>query len=227
MSFATRTVPGRVFRLSRYADPTKLTEWRYLANAEPGRWADPEGEYRVLYTADSELGAYVEVLQDLRPRQAALDLVDAVRDDGEFGDILSSVEAAARERLRQYYFAALVPNADDLIVDLEHATSRTEVEHRLADDLGGKRIKAGDFSAGDYDFTRRVSRLVFISLTADDRPYAGVAARSAEHPPSHCYTYYETGRETDKLRGTVYPHFVRQALDEEPYVRAAIAYIGP
>ena len=227
MSFATRAAPGRVFRLSRYADPTKLTEWRYLANAEPGRWADPEGEYRVLYTADSEIGAFVEVLQDLRPRQAALDLVDTIEDDGEFGDVLSSVEAAARERLRQYYFAALMPRADDLIVDLEHAASRTEVEQRLADDLGGKRVKVGDFSAGDYGFTRRVSRLAYTSLTNDDRPYAGVSARSAEHPPSHCYAYYETGRETEELRGTVYPHFVRQALDEDKHVREAIAYIGP
>jgi RES domain len=227
MSFATKAAPGRVFRLSRNADPTKLTEWRYLANAEPGRWADPEGEYRVLYTADSELGAFVEVLQDLRPRQAALDLIEAIEDDGDFGDVLSSVEAAARERLRQYYFAALLPSPHDLVVDLEHAASRTEIEHRLAEDLAGKRIKVGDFSAGDYNFTRRVSRLVYTSLTTDKLPYAAVSARSAEHPPSHCYTYYETGRETDELRGTVYPHFVRQALDEHEHVREALAYIGP
>lgn len=227
MSFEPANIPSRLFRLSRYPDPTKLTEWRYLANAEPGRWSDPEGEYRVLYTADTEIGAYVEVLQDLRPRPEALDLLEEIEDDGAFGDALTSVEAAARERVRQYYFAALIPCSDDVIVNVAASSSRSEVESRLADDLAGRRVKIGDFSGGNYDFTRRVSRLIYTAMHDHDQQFAGVAATSAEHPPTHCFAYFETGRETDELRGRVAVHFVRQALDEESHLSAALAHLVP
>lgn len=227
MSFAARAVPARLFRLSRYTDPTRFTEWRYLANAEPGRWADPEGEYRVLYTADSEVGAYVEILQDLRPRADALDLLQSIDDDGQFGDVLGSVEAAARKRLQQYYFAALTPDPDDLIVDLEAPASRTEIESGLADDLAGRRVKIGDFSSRDYGFTRRVSRYVFMALADDGREYVGMAARSAEHPSTNCFTYFETGRETNALVGRIVPHAVYRALHQEDIVREALAFIVP
>jgi hypothetical protein len=179
----------------------------------------------VLYTADSEVGAYVEVLQDLRPRQTALDLLEAIEDDGEFGDLLSSVEAAARERLRQFYFATLLTSPEDLIVDLAAGASRTEVEKRLADDLAGRAVKIGDFSGGDYDFTGKVSRLVFTAVAGDGRPYAALAVPSAEHHGTICFTYYETGRESDTLRGYLYGHTVRPALAEDACVKAAIDYL--
>jgi hypothetical protein len=124
MSFTAARVPARLFRLSRLPDPTRFTDWRYLANAPHRRWSDPENEYRILYTADAEVGAYVEVLQDLRPRNEALELLDKIEDDGDFGEIISSVDAAARERLRQYYFATLLTSDEDIIVDLAAARYR-------------------------------------------------------------------------------------------------------
>jgi hypothetical protein len=226
VSFSGFALPGRLFRLSRYADPTKLTEWRHLASAAPTRWADPENEYRVLYAADTEVGSYVEILQDLRPSPGGLGLLDAIQDDGQFDDILAPVEAAARERLRQYYFAALKPSGEDLVVDVATPSSRSEIETRLAEDLGGRRLKTGDFSGGDYDLTRRVSRLVFTAVADGGRQYAGIAASSAEHEGTHCLAFFETGRETDELRGQVFPHFVRQALEEERFVREALNYLA-
>ncbi len=225
MSFTVARVPARLFRLSRSSDPTKFTEWRYLANSARGRWSDPESEYRVLYTADSEVGAYVEVLQDLRPRQLALDILKTIDDNGEFGDSIASVEAAARERLRQFYFTTLLTATEDLVVDLAAGASRTEIEARLADDLGGRPVKIGDFSGGDYDFTGKVSRLVFTAVTDEQRAYAGLAAASAEHARTICFTYYESGRETNELRGYLYGHTVRPALLEDAYVRAAIDHL--
>ena len=225
MSFSAHHLPPRLFRLSRNNDPTKLTEWRHLATAEPGRWSDPEAEYRVLYASDTEVGAYVEVLQDLRPHPSSLELLDAIEDDGHFGILLPTVESAARERLRQYHFAALIPREGDFIVDVASPASRTEIETRMRDDLGGQRVKIGDFNGGNRDFTRRVSRLVFTAAVDGDREAAGVAARSAEHEPTMCFAYFETGRETEELRGGLFLHFVRQALDEHNFLRAALAYI--
>ncbi len=112
-----------------------------------------------------------------------------------------------------------------MIVDLTAAASRTEVEARLADDLGGRRVKAGDFSAGDYGFTGKVSRLVFTAVTPAGQAYAGLAVPSAEHPSTVCFTYYETGRETGVLRGYLYGHTVRPALIEDEYVRSAVDYL--
>lgn len=189
MSFCVFTTPSRLFRLSRRTDPMKLAEWRHLANAAPARWADPEGEYRVLYTSDTEVGSYVEVLQDLRPSRGTLDILIRIQDDGQFDDVLAPVEAAARERLRQYYFAALMPTGEDLIADVAAPSSRSEIETRLAEDLGGRRLKAGDFSASDYDLTRRVSRLIYTAVADDGRQYAGVAAASAEHVGTHCLAF--------------------------------------
>ena len=226
MSFARASVPSRLFRLSRYADPTKLTDWRYLANAEPGRWSDPEGEYRVLYTADSEVGAYVEVLQDLRPSGEAIELLNEIEDDGDFGDTLGTLEGAARERLREYHLGALIPGEsdNDVIADVTAAASRTEIDVRLSADLG-RRVKVGDFSGSDYDLTRRVSRLVYIARYGDELRFAGLSARSGEHAPSLCFAYFESGRETNELRGKLHVHFVRQALEEDDHVQTAIAYL--
>jgi hypothetical protein len=183
----------------------------------------------VLYSTDNEVGAYVEVLQDLRPRGATQDLLAAIEDDGDFGDTLATIEAAARERLRQYHFAALIPAENEFVVDVASAGSRTEIERRLKDDLGGRRVKRGDLSASDYDFTRRVSRLVYATASDDDGKEAvGLAAASAEHGPTTCFAYFETGRDTNELRGGLFLHFVRQALDEEAFLMEALNHItGP
>jgi hypothetical protein len=227
MSFESAGVPTRLYRLSRNSDLERLTEWRFMANREPGRWDDPQHEYRVLYTADSEIGAYVEVLQDLRPSPGAEKMLAAISDDGQFGEAIPGVVSAAYERLRQYYFGALIPTHphEDIIVDVAASESRTELEARLKDDLGGRRLKIGDFSAYDYALTRRVSRCLYTAATTDDRRFAGLMSASAEHRGTSCFTYFETGRETNELRGRLTVHFTRQALDEDEHVRAAIAYL--
>ncbi len=227
MSFGLIRPPSRLFRLCRSADPTKLTDWQHLARSEPGRWADPDAQYRVLYTADSEVGAYVEVLQDLRPRVQAVDIVECIEDDGEFGETLFSVEEAARERLRQYLIASLMTNVEDRIVECESSATRSEIEGRLFDEFGERRLKTGDCSSGDYKLTRRVSRLIYTSLDAEGRQFAGVVAASAEHQPTKCFAYFETGRETNELRGNLHVAHARQALDEESSLIDALDYLVP
>jgi hypothetical protein len=227
MSFQPARVPARLYRLSRNSDPTKRTEWRYLANAALGRWDDPNREYRVLYTSDTEVGAYVEVLQDLRPSASAELLVSSIVDDGGLESALPTVEAAARERLRQYYFGALIAThaEDDVIVDVASAASRSELEARLRDDLGEARLKRGDFSGHDQHLTQRVSRCIYTAARGDDQRFAGIMAQSAEHEGTSCYSYFETARETNELRGRLMVHFSRQALDEEEHVKRAVEYL--
>ena len=105
----TITLPSRLFRISTDVDPIKLTPWSYIVIKQPGRWDDPDNEYRVLYTADDEVGAYVEVLQDMRPNAAAKRILRSVTENGAFpSEPKLTFVALARERLRDRYFSSLI-----------------------------------------------------------------------------------------------------------------------
>jgi hypothetical protein len=81
---STAPLPQRLYRVTRALDPRDFTAWNHLDRAHPGRWDDPRREYRVLYTADTVVTAFTEVLQDLRPQLAGSRtraLLEAVEDE--------------------------------------------------------------------------------------------------------------------------------------------------
>ena len=51
------TDPGTVWRVGYRPDPWTWTPWQYAANGRfNGRWDDPDGNYRTLYTGKTLLG---------------------------------------------------------------------------------------------------------------------------------------------------------------------------
>ena len=62
------TEPGTVWRVGYRPDPWTFTPWQYAENGRfTGRWDDPDGNYRTLYTGQTLLGCLLEVLACFRP----------------------------------------------------------------------------------------------------------------------------------------------------------------
>lgn len=74
-----RTDPGVVWRIGHEPHPFDWTPDRYV-NFD-GRWDDCDHEFRTLYTADSLLGCFLELLAKHRPHAAVQDEIDEVEDD--------------------------------------------------------------------------------------------------------------------------------------------------
>ncbi len=76
--------PGAVWRVGWGPDPWEWAPWEYATepgNLFPGRWDDQRGEFRTLYTADSLLGCFLEMLARFRPSPAVHAGMDEVEDD--------------------------------------------------------------------------------------------------------------------------------------------------
>jgi hypothetical protein len=74
--------PGRVWRVGYRPGSWTWTPWQYADHGRfNGRWDDPHGRYRTLYTGTTLLGCLLEVLAGFRPdRLLAGDLADIDED---------------------------------------------------------------------------------------------------------------------------------------------------
>lgn len=80
--------PGEVFHVGFAPDSWSWAPWRYATDSGlfDGRWDDQLGEFRTLYTADSLLGCFLELLAWFRPSAAvAAELAEVEDDDGSIG----------------------------------------------------------------------------------------------------------------------------------------------
>lgn len=58
-----------LWRVGRGDRPWSYPDWQYATHGRfPGRWDDPDGQYRVVYGASTRVGALVEALQEFRPK---------------------------------------------------------------------------------------------------------------------------------------------------------------
>jgi hypothetical protein len=174
------------------------------------RWDDPLKIYRILYTADTEIGAYVEVLKDVRTRMTALKIFNDV--DGEdFGNALfTSVNNMMVDTLSQRHLGTLIPSEIELHVNVVAPLSRTELESPKYLNLKEGTLQTGFASVEGTVRTRKISRWIFIASDA----YVGIKSPSAEHDGTHCYSFYETDHKTNELRGSLCEHTSRPALDD-------------
>ena len=64
--------PGRVWRVGFEPDMWAWTQWRYATDEGlfNGRWDDQLGQFRTLYTSNSLLGCFLELLAKLQPSNA-------------------------------------------------------------------------------------------------------------------------------------------------------------
>ncbi|GAA3772726.1 hypothetical protein GCM10022240_25930 [Microbacterium kribbense] len=74
---------GGVWRVGFGPDMWAWTPWSYADDAGrfSGRWDDQSGEFRTLYTADSLLGCFLELLAQFRPSRSLLNELDQIEDD--------------------------------------------------------------------------------------------------------------------------------------------------
>lgn len=74
--------PGTVWRVGFEPDPWAWTPWVYATDGGlfDGRWDDQRGVFRTLYTSESLLGCFLELLAKLRPDTIVLDALDQIDD---------------------------------------------------------------------------------------------------------------------------------------------------
>lgn len=75
-------------------DPWAWAPWQYATDSGlfDGRWDDQLGQFRTLYTADSLLGCFLELLARFRPSAVVIEGLDEVEDDD--GTVRAFGEAA-------------------------------------------------------------------------------------------------------------------------------------
>lgn len=75
--------PGEVWRVGYPPNPWEWTRWEFAFDAGRfnGRWDDQNAEFRTLYTCESLLGCFLELLASLRPLDIVFDELDAIDDD--------------------------------------------------------------------------------------------------------------------------------------------------
>jgi len=214
-------LPARVFRLSRSPDPLKLTSWEYIRQGARGRWDDTVEDYRVLYCSDSEVGAFVEVLQDLRQDATALEMLEGIAGDDETE---SSRAVLVRVRLQNRWSGVLIPNQpEERVVDVHHGATRSFLESALGSvliDLDYPTLKVGDAIGSNRHVSRMASRLFY------DAKLNGVRARSAEHAPSEMIALFETHPVSGRVRVGLVHESVTLALERGDKIFEAAMYLG-
>jgi len=214
MNYKMTALPLLVYRVCRGNDPLLLAPIDRIRKS-PGRFDDPNLEYRVHYSAETMAGAYIEVLASLRANVNAMAAYSAIVGDDE----LAPMERAIVETLEPRSAALLcVPHQDDL-VDIGHAQSRTKVETRL----GVTGVKDGDFRGSSYDLSRRASRAIY------DDGERGLTIGSSESSVDHrfsCYSIFEEAPSAGTLRVRLVPRSVNAALNERIALDEATYYLG-
>lgn len=75
--------PGDVWRVGYEPDPWQWTPWQFASDDGRfnGRWDDQRAQFRTLYTSDSLLGCFLELLASLRPNETAFAELGEIQDD--------------------------------------------------------------------------------------------------------------------------------------------------
>ncbi len=198
---STASLPQRLYRITRAVDPRDFTAWDYIDPSQPGRWDDPRREYRLLYTADTVVGAFTEVLQDLRPQLTGTRtraLLDAVEDEENLDPrvpLSLDLNESVIERLRDRRVGELIPvSPSDRVVRILDPPSRSWLENKIRGDsvlshaFEMVRIKNGDLIGSDYTLCRAASRLIW----EEHRELVGIVAPSSELVDVKCFALFES-----------------------------------
>lgn len=181
ISVVEATPPSRpLSRVGRKPDPRILPPLSVVGGQ---RFDDPHGVFRVLYTAERQLGCFVETLAPLRPSLtdiAALSLAagTTIRPVAQVSTDWRSARRIARLRL--------LPGRRWL--DLRAAETCEVLRAELADALLALGMDDFDVSGArgpSRALTQRIARWAF------DRGYAGIAYRSRVSDDLDCWAIFE------------------------------------
>lgn len=89
--------PGSIWRLGHAPDPWEWTPWHFAPDDGRfnGRWDDQKAQFRTLYTADSLLGCFLELLAPQRPNDTAFLELAEIHDDAGAVDAYPDPERGA------------------------------------------------------------------------------------------------------------------------------------
>jgi len=230
--FTTSGPPRKLYRVARTADATAFAPWKY-ANADhvfSGRWDDPQGTFRSLYSGDSAEGAYIESLQDFRRSTqliAALQKIEQNDPDFERMDppapgTGSGIVPAAWFEGR---FLGEFTVDGGRYVDILAVESIELVRIRLAQrslELGLSNVSAGTLLGEQRAFTQALARAVY----DDPGGYAGIHAPSSLGLPGSNYALFESGPSSEIARAPAQLLYVAPVGPEDPALQRAVKSLG-
>jgi hypothetical protein len=179
--FDTRTVSGVLFRVGRRPDVWAWTDWAFAGATGifDGRWDDPRGRYRVLYTSDSRLGAFLEVLAPFRPDLELLAELKRIRVNDRTGRRTRPAgRIPARWRDDRIVGRGVPDGVTGVLVVVGAARSLATLRRALARMARGFGLKDLDAAAirlsAPRRFTQEVSRLIYEQADTAEAPFAGI-----------------------------------------------------
>ena len=181
---------GVLHRLGWEPDPLA---WPPRELSGGGRFDDPSGRYRVLYTAEQWLACFVETLAAIRPGLQALSLLAAMP-PGDTEENIGEAEVPADWHHRRMIGSLrLAPGQRWL--ELRTLPARQRLRRTLApvlQPLGYTDLDAGDVLSRDRLLTMIISRW------AHEQEYRGIAYPSRLDPARSCWAIFE-GAEFTKV----------------------------
>jgi hypothetical protein len=164
--------PETIFRIARKPDPWQAPDW---SRANPdgtfgNRFDDPEGYYRVIYSASQKLSCFLETLARFRLDLSLLAELNEIKGDNDFAPLGTVPAEWCDERLLGS------AHAEGNYADIYGAEWIAHLGHRLAGECLLLGLHDLDASVLQRSAPRRLTQLA--SLEAWSKKFDGVYYRS-------------------------------------------------
>lgn len=220
--------PGEVWRVGFAPDPWEWTPWQYANDNGRfnGRWDDQEAKFRTLYTSESLLGCFLELLAPQRPDDAAFAELEAIVDDANIEEMYPEINRGAigMEWLSGRLYGRATQTGTYAEVTQAEALGFMAVAG-VFDRLGipARQVDASLLKdATKRDITRSVARYLFdLRAAGSSRPAVdGIAFRSRMGDDIRMWAVFERGDELVSEHITPQGGFHQVTEDNEDLQRA-------
>jgi RES domain len=178
-----------LWRVGRGDRPWGFPDWQYSTNGRfPGRWDDPDGQYRTIHCATSRVGAFLEALRDFRPSASEMAAVD---DSGE-GDAFPP-RLVPRAWLRERVIGSAIVKGSfaNVLGSTWVGYLNRELQGRFAE-WGIKEIDGSTLrSTATRAITQAASRLVYLASERSNPLFTGVRYESRFGNDIECWAIFE------------------------------------
>jgi hypothetical protein len=230
--FTATTDPGTVWRIGYAPNPWAWSDWKYADDNGlfNGRWDDQHGRFRTIYTAESLLGCFLEVLAQLRPDPNLTLELDFIADDDNAEVLYPTTPAGVvgYEWLEEREWATGVQTGTYCFVTTSESVAtlaQTGVFARfgvVAPDIGTDVLK----DPHTRPLTRTIARMIY-DVRHEDKTSAfdGVEFRSRHGNELRMWAMFERGTDED-ARVHVKPHSAGPVDPDNSDLLAAFTRLG-